>query len=128
MSIYQRHEVFPEWEPIPWDAKGPGVDEQEKGFHVRSLKPIGWTKIDWRNFPQGGIFRHDRDWFSRNNIAYVATFGGEELLLIQRDWFGFPDPPEWALASRPAGHDLVKWTMWGSFPNLPVAWTVPDVV
>lgn len=128
MSIYKRDEIFPEWEPIPWDAKGPQVDEQERGFHARSLKPIGWTKIDWTNFPQEGILGRDRDWFSSNDIAYVATFDGEELFLIQRVWFGFPDPPEWALASRPAGNHHVKWAMWGSVPNLPVAWTVPDVV
>jgi hypothetical protein len=33
MSIYKRDDVFPEWEPIPWNAEGPQVDEQERGFH-----------------------------------------------------------------------------------------------
>jgi hypothetical protein len=49
MSIYKRHDVFPEWEPIPWDVKGPQVDEQERGFHQRALKRLIWTKINWKD-------------------------------------------------------------------------------
>ena len=56
MSIYKRDGVFPEWEPIPWNAKGPQVDEQERGFHQRALKPLAWTKVDWKDFPEKGIF------------------------------------------------------------------------
>ncbi|MBX3473781.1 MAG: hypothetical protein KF754_05315 [Planctomycetes bacterium] len=104
------------------------MDEQERGFHTRALKPLVWTKVDWNNFPHEGIFGHDRDWFTNNDIAYVATVEGEDLVLIRRDWFGFPDPPQWALASRPVGNEQSKWAMWGSFPILPAAWSVPDAV
>ncbi|MCC6148803.1 MAG: hypothetical protein IT461_01015 [Planctomycetes bacterium] len=126
MSIYKRHPVFPEWEPIPWDAEGPQVDDQERGFHQRALKPLVWTKVDWKNFPENGIFGGDRDWVSRHNIDYVTTFDGEDLILIRNPWHGFPDPPEWGLASRPAGNAGANWSMWGHFPSLPAPWIVPS--
>lgn len=127
MSSADHYHVNPEWEPIPWDATGPLVEEQRGGFCLRSLKLIIWTKVDWQNFPKSGIFGHDRDWFISHDIAYVATFDHEDLLLIQNIWFGFPDPPEWALASRPAGDSAATWAMWGHFPLLPSLWQVPDV-
>lgn len=126
LSIYRRHDVFPEWEPIPWDAKGPQVDEQERGFHQRALKPLIWTKVDWKDFPEKGIFGRDRDWFSSHDVEFVTTFDDEDLILIRNTWSGFPDPPEWGLASRPAGNVEATWEMWGHFPALPGAWRVPD--
>jgi hypothetical protein len=128
MSIYKRHDVFPKWEPIPWNAKGPQVDEQERGFHQRALKPLVWTKVDWKDFPEDGIFGRDRDWFVRHDIAYVTTFDDEDFILIRNTWFGWPDPPEWGLASRPAGNTDAGWETWGHFPDLPVAWLFPDAV
>jgi hypothetical protein len=122
MAIYQRHETNPQWEPFPWDAQGSQVVEQELGFHRRALKPLVWTKINWLNFPEEGIFGHDREWFSSHDIAYVATFDDEELVLIQNTWHGFPDPPEWRLASRSAGNAAARWQEWGHFPRLPEAW------
>lgn len=126
MAIYNRNHWNPEWEPIPWDANGPEVDEQEKGFKARALKPLIWWKVDWRDFPAEGIFGHDRDWFASHDIAFVTTFDGEDLVLIDRVWFGWPDPPRWGLASRPQGRSDVRWKMWGSFPDLPDAWLVPE--
>jgi len=128
MSIYKRDEVFPEWEPIPRDAQGPQVDEQEKGFHQRALKPLIWTKVDWNDFPDEGIFGRDRDWFVSHDIAYATTFDEEDLILIENTYFGFPDPPEWGLASRPTGCIEAPWEWWGHFPNLPAAWAVPKAV
>jgi hypothetical protein len=125
LSIYRRDDVFPEWEPIPWDAHGRDVDAQENGFHQRALKPLRWNKVDWMNFPAEGIFGHDKDWFIRNDIAYVTIFDGEDLILIRNTWFGFPDPPEWGLASRAAGSIDTKWLRWGHFPDLPLGWSVP---
>jgi hypothetical protein len=127
VSIYERHEVFPEWEPIPWEMNGPQADEQERGFHQRALKPLIWSKVDWKNFAAHGIFGCDRDWFLRNDVAYVSTFDNEDLVLFQNMWHGFPDPPEWGLASRPAGNTAAKWEMWGHFPMLPGAWQVPSL-
>lgn len=126
MSIYKRDDVNPEWEPIPWDAKGPEVDEQEHGFHQRALKPLVWTKVDWKAFPPQGIFGCDRDWFVKHDIEYFTTFDGEELLLADNVWFGWPDPPRWSLASRPASQPNVPWKMWGSFSDIPKAWNVPN--
>lgn len=83
MSIYRRHDVLPEWEPIPWNAEGTQFDEQESGFYQRALKPLVWTKVNWKDFPKNGIFGRDRDWFVRRNIAYVTTFDNEDLILIR---------------------------------------------
>lgn len=126
MSIYKRDEFLPEWEPVPWDAEGPQVDAQELGFHQRALTPLVWTKIDWSCFPAEGIFGRDRDWFMRHEIEWVATHDEEHLILIRNSWHGWPDPPEWCLASRPIGNDTVEWQSWGCFPFLPASWTVPD--
>lgn len=52
MSIYERHDVFPEWEPIPWNASGSAVDEQENGFiNGRSSLWFG-RKSTGRAFPR----------------------------------------------------------------------------
>jgi hypothetical protein len=128
MSIYKRHDVLPEWEPIPWNAEGPQVDEQERGFHQRALKPLVWTKVDWKNFPEEGILGQNRDWFISLDIAYVTTFDDEDLILIANTYFGWPDPPRWGLASRPSGKAEARWVPWGCFPDLPTAWSVPDPV
>lgn len=127
MSIYKRDAVFPEWEPIPWNAHGPQVDEQESGFYARAQKPLTWKKVNWKNFPDRGIFGRDRDWFVRHDIAFVTTFDDEDLILVRNTWFGFPDPPEWGLGSRPKGSVQAHWTMWGHFPDLPSAWNVPEL-
>lgn len=126
-SIDKRTEVTPEWEPTPWDARYPEVDEQASGFRRRALKPLVWRKIDWQNFPSEGIFGYDRAWFSSNEIVCVATFDGEDLILDRAFWHGWPDPPEWGLASRPAGEVGSAWRLWGCFANLPSTWTVPDL-
>jgi len=126
MSIDKRDEVFPEWEPIPWDAKGPQVDQQEVGFHQCAIKPLVWRKVDWKCFPENGIFGLDREWSASHDIEYVTTFDDEDLILIRNTWFGFPDPPEWGLASRLTGDAAAEWKRWGHFPDLPSAWLLPD--
>lgn len=117
-----RNAFFPDWEPIPWDAEGPEVAEQERGFRERARRPLAWRKVDWNNFPKAGVFGRNRDWFIDNDINYVTTADGEDLILIRNTWSGFPDPPEWGLASRPAGDEQAKWQPWGPFPDLPAAW------
>lgn len=115
--------LHPGWEPEPWD--GPEA-RQLRGFHARALKPLRWTMIDWQRFPQDGIFGRDREWFVRNEICCVTSFDDEDLVLVRRTWFGFPDPPEWGLASRPRGKVDARWEPWGNFPELPEAWLVPE--
>ncbi|HEX2837383.1 MAG TPA: hypothetical protein VHN77_04560 [Phycisphaerales bacterium] len=127
MSVPERDNVFPEWEPIPWNATGPEAGAQSQGFLVRAGKPLVWMKVDLQQFPADGIFGQGRDWFVRHDIAYVTTFEDEDFVLIQNTWFGFPDPPEWGLASRPTGNSDAKWSMWGHFPHVPKAWSLPDV-
>ena len=123
MSIYKRDDVFPEWEPIPWDMGGDAADEQERGFHSRALQIIEWRPVPFDSFPTGGIFGHQRDWFSEHEIDFYASHDGEDLVLIRNGWNGFPDPPEWGLASRPAGRKDMKWEMRGHVPNLPETWS-----
>lgn len=114
--------IFPKWEPIPWDAPEVVAAAQAKGFEHRSCMPLVWTKLDWENFPEEGIFGKTRDWFISEDVAYVTTFESEDLILFQNLWYGFPDPPEWGLASRAAGNVDAKWEMWGHFPTWPQAW------
>ncbi|HSX54104.1 MAG TPA: hypothetical protein VLG14_02295 [Sphingomonas sp.] len=124
MSIYRRDQILPEWEPVPWTHKGRKADSQEAGFHARALKAIPWRRIDWADFPAEGVFGHNRDWLSSRDVEFVASYDGEDLLLIHNIWFGWPDPPEWGLASRVAD-DTGDWTHWGHFPDLPHAWVMP---
>ena len=128
MGIYKRDGVNPEWEPVPWKAVGPQADAQEMGFHQRAMKPLVWTKVDWSNFPDEGIFGKSRDYLLERDVAYVTTFDGEDLVLTQGLWHGFPDPPEWGLLSRVAGEESAKWEHWGHFPVLPVAWRLINAV
>ncbi|BBF71065.1 hypothetical protein [Sphingomonas bisphenolicum] len=124
MSIYRRHEVLPEWEPIPYTLTGAEADEQELGFHERALKAIDWTRLPWKRFPSEGIFGKDKEWFEFVDAEFYAVVDGEDLILIQNIWHGFPDPPEWGLATKPMGQD-VAWSRWGHFPDLPASWRVP---
>ncbi|MCP1576163.1 hypothetical protein J2S30_004542 [Herbaspirillum rubrisubalbicans] len=125
MSIYRRDDVSPAWEPIPWDIEGATADAQELGFHERAMKRISWLATPFDNFPQEGIFGQSRDWFVSNEIAFYATFNSEDLILIQNTWHGFPDPPEWRLASRPVDRASVSWSEWGHFSDLPALWNMP---
>jgi hypothetical protein len=127
VSIYRRDEVFPEWEPIPWGLAADAADEQEQGFHHRALKHIAWRAVPYKSFPGEGIFGHQHDWFAGHDIEFYASFDGEDLVLIRNLWHGFPDPPEWGLASRPLGRPDVEWESWGHFPKIPEAWSVPGV-
>ncbi|HEY4199302.1 MAG TPA: hypothetical protein VGM83_01960 [Devosiaceae bacterium] len=124
MGIKDRSQLLSDWEPVPWELAGPAADAQEAGFHQRALKVITWTKTPWQEFPAEGIFGHDRDWFVSNDIRFYATANGEDLILIQLVWHGFPDPPEWGLWSRPAG-EAAPWKPWGHVCELPDPWVVP---
>jgi hypothetical protein len=41
-------------------------------------------------------------------LLAAANGGSVDIILIQNTWHGFPDPPEWGLASRPAGQLSVR--------------------
>lgn len=125
MSIYRRDEVLPEWEPAPWPMEDEAANRQERGFHERALKSIEWQAIPWKDFPAEGMFGQQKDWFSSADVEFFASIDGENMLLIRNVWFGFPDPPEWGLASRPADQTDSEWLRWGYFPDLPKTWVLP---
>lgn len=126
MSIYRRDDASPEWEPMPWDLAGEAADEQEAGFHRRAITPISWQPVPYQSFPKEGVFGHRKDWFAEHEVEFYASLDGEDLLLIRNPWHGFPDPPEWGLASRPSGRNDLRWVGWGHFPELPNAWALPS--
>ncbi|MGJ8480817.1 hypothetical protein [Sphingobium yanoikuyae] len=63
-------------------------------------------------------------WDASDEIA-DSQLKGFQQLLMQLAWHGFPDPPEWRLASRSAGKIDVPWSEWGYFAKLPQAWIIP---
>lgn len=125
MALYRRDPILPEWEPVPFTLCGKAADRQEAGFHRFAQMAIHWSRIDYADFPETGLFGHDRAWFADRDVSHVATLGDEALLLIDNVWFGWPDPPRWGLVSR--DRDGTKWQHWGHFPDLPASWQVPEV-
>lgn len=113
--------VLPSWEPSPWDADEATRAAQRAGWQVRRRWPITWTPV-----PVDGAFGHRREWFDQHDVVAIASHGDESLLLIQLMWHGWPDPPEWGLASR-IGPDA-PWTSWGFFPSLPQTWRTPEEI
>jgi hypothetical protein len=60
------------------------------------------------------------------DVEYFATHDFEDWLLMRLVYHGFPDPPEWRLATRAAGEFGKPWNSWGYFAHLPEAWNMPD--
>jgi hypothetical protein len=115
--------VWPEWEPIPWDVAEAEAGAQRAGYDRRAAWPILWAPVPFRAWPDQGLFGESRDWFIANEVDYHARHEGEELILIKRAWAGWPDPPQYGLASRVAGGAFVHW---GSFDFPPAAWRFPE--
>ena len=114
-----------DWEAAPWDASDGVADTQHEGYRERAAKPIQWQSV--RSIAHDGkLFGLDKQWFVSRDVEYFAEHDGEQLLLIQLAWHGFPDPPEWGLASRPAGNEKAQWSEWGYFAHLPTCWSVPE--
>ncbi len=109
------------WEADPWDASDVVADAQLAGFRERAAKPIGWASI--RKAGQS-VFGIERDKLIGGDVEFYAEHDGEDLLLMQLAWHGFPDPPEWRLASRPTGSSG-SWAPWGYFSDLPGNWRLP---
>jgi len=118
--------VNPEWEPIPWTANDATAEEMYAGFQQRAAKLISWVPVPTLDFPEVGLLGHDREWFAKNEIAFFADCEGEDLLLIDHAWFGWPDPPRWGLVSRPQGDTDSQWSGWGHFPDLPEQWRITE--
>lgn len=78
-------------------------------------------EADW---PPTEAVDSDIDWARRTGTGFIADNEAETLYLIDRDWFGWPDPPRWGLASRNKAND--SWSLWGSFDDLPATWRFVD--
>lgn len=112
------------WEADPWDASDDVANSQLAGFRPRAGKHIVWNSIRHGDTPVFGI---ERAKLIGADVEYHATDGAEELLLMRLGWHGFPDPPEWRLATRPRGQADQPWISWGYFADLPMAWTLPEI-
>ncbi|OJW58050.1 MAG: hypothetical protein BGO57_12435 [Sphingomonadales bacterium 63-6] len=115
--------VSNDWEADPWDASDEVADAQLSGFKLRANKPLEWIPI--RTSGQS-IFGIDVSKLTSADVKFYTTHDGEEMLLMQLTWHGWPDPPEWRLASRPHGSKKSSWSSWGYFSELPRAWTMPE--
>ena len=111
-----------EWEPVPWWSLKRTAERQKHRFLEYAEKPVTWTRV----VSGSGVFGQSDDWLQQNNVAFWAICDGEELMLIQHVWFGWPDPPEWGLLSRPAGQSDAQWSHWGHFSEVPGNWVVPE--
>jgi len=127
MAIYKRGGIDPEWEQMPLNMKRADADTQENGFHQRAMKPIQWRPILWLDPTSDGLFGETRNWLRSLDAEYYALHDGEDLLLISNVYSGWPDPPEWGLATRPTPETPTAggWSHWGHFANLPKAWGMP---
>jgi hypothetical protein len=110
------------WEADPWDAPDKIADVQFAGFQVRAAKPLAWASI--RTFGPS-VFGLDVQELIGGDVEFYTTHDGEDMLLMQLAWHGFPDPPEWRLVTRPCRDTDQSWTSWGYFADLPLAWNVP---
>lgn len=111
------------WEADPWDASDEIAEAQLAGFQVHSEQPIVWQSIRGASSP---IFGRDAQMLIATDVEFYATHDGSDMLLMQLAWRGYPDPPEWRLATRPTGQIDHEWVSWGYFAELPAAWTMPE--
>jgi hypothetical protein len=96
----------------------------KRGYRERASWPLNWWRASLDDWPPISALGDDYDWARKMGTGFVTEFGDEVLFLIDRDWFGWPDPPQWGLASFHKGQG--KWALWGNFAVLPNAWKIPD--
>lgn len=110
------------WEADPWDASDVVADAQLAGFRERAIKPVAWASIRKAG---PSVFGIESAKLIGGDVVFYATHDGEDMLLMQLAWHGFPDPPEWRLATRPR-KSKDAWGSWGYFENLPESWRLPS--
>jgi len=112
------------WEADPWDASDEVADLQLAGFQDRAVKTIIWTSI-----PDTGqsLFGIEAGKLRSSDVEFYAAYDGEDMLLMRLIWHGFPDPPEWRLATRPSNRRDLPWASWGYFADLPERWRIPNI-
>ena len=111
------------WESNPWRSGFLRSHSMKKGYRERASWPLAWRRAGLNDWPAVSVLGDDYDWARKMGMGFVAEFSNEVLFLIDRDWFGWPDPPRWGLASFDPANG--KWNLWGNFSDLPSAWTVP---
>jgi hypothetical protein len=112
-----------DWEADPWDASDEVADLQFAGFQDRAAKTIAWALTFGAGHSVFGIEASDLRSF---DVEFHATCDGEDMLLMRLIWHGFPDPPEWRLATRPSNRGTLSWVSWGYFADLPESWQIPE--
>ena len=112
-----------DWEADPWNASDELANAQLTGFQLRATKPLVWVPIRTSG---PSIFGVDVQELISEDVEFHATHDGEDMLLMQLVWHGFPDPPEWRLATRPRESADPTWASWGYFAHLPPAWKMPE--
>ena len=110
------------WEADPWDASDEVAEVQLAGFHERLARAIDWTSILEVDRSFSGV---DVQTLRGADVQFCATHDGEDMLLMQLFWHGFPDPPEWRLMTRPT-ESRSQWMSWGYFADLPENWRFPS--
>ncbi|WP_380781384.1 hypothetical protein [Sphingomonas sp. R86520] len=113
------------WEPIPWKLGFLRSRSMKCGFHERIRLPLEWQPAQTYDWPPEDALSDDLDWIRAMGTGFIAEARDERFFLFDRDWFGWPDPPEWGFASFHKGDG--KWHLWGSFDTLPENWKVPRV-
>jgi hypothetical protein len=105
------------WEPPDHDDYPGSIPESAwdhwRAFEFLAAQTIAWQKVDpaaWRE-------ARGTDW----SPAFEAESDGRRLLIIQHDWRGFPDPPEWAL--HVVEDERGQATCLGCFDYWPQAWS-----
>lgn len=98
------------------------VDKQFEGFTLRATKIINWKHVSDSAWIAIKKFDLSDEKINELNVDYFAQADGEDLILLWNIWHGWPDPPEWGLASKPSGTNE-KWHGWGYFAEMPEKWT-----
>ncbi len=112
------------WEPIPWRLGFFASRKAKKGFNQRAQFPLNFSPAT-SEWPPEHALADDFDFARRTGTGFMAETDDEKFFLIHRDWFGWPDPPEWGLVSQSKANG--GWQRWGSFNELPAIWTVPEI-
>jgi len=112
------------WEPIPWNSGFFRGRPSKRDFIERAQWSLAWRKAEDADWPPAEAVEADLDWARRTGTGFVSDSETETLYLIERDWFGWPDPPRWGLASRAKADG--GWHLWGSFDDIPPAWRFVD--
>lgn len=111
------------WKADPWSLPFFRIWRRKAGLRLRTNWPLLWRLAGAEDGPPSALLGNDFDWANKTGTGFVAHHGDETLYLIDRDWFGWPDPPQWSLASYDRRQD--RHYVWGDFAECPPAWRLP---